>query len=29
MTCGMTQNKMAEVGAGGFQGKEEEIIIKN
>jgi hypothetical protein len=29
MTCGTTQNKMTEVGAGRYQGKEENMVIKN
>jgi hypothetical protein len=29
MMYGTTQNKMAEVVAGGYQGKEEEIVINN
>ena len=29
MMCGTTQNKMAEVGAGIYQGKEEAMVIKN
>jgi hypothetical protein len=29
MTRGTTQNKVAEVGAGRYQGKEENMVIKN
>jgi len=29
MIYGTTQNKMAEVGAGGYQEKEEEMVINN
>jgi hypothetical protein len=29
MTRGTTQNKMAEVGTGRYQGKEEDVVIKN
>ena len=29
MTSGTTQNKMAAGGAGRYNGKEEEVIIKN
>ena len=29
MTCGTTPNKMAKVGAGRYQEKKEEMVIKN